>query len=441
MPSLTAATALVPATGGGEIRRTVLPGGLRIVTEVMPGARSASVGVWVGVGSVDEGPEVAGASHYLEHLLFKGTKRRTALDIASQMDAVGGEFNAFTEKEHTCFYATVIDRDLPLAVDVICDVVLDARVAAADVDVERNVVLEEIAMRDDDPSDLVHDDFATALLGNTPIGRPILGTVESIQAMSRAQVAGYYHGRYQVPSMVVAAAGAIDHEEVVQLVSKAFSGRLDTHQDPSPVRRATDEDGASVQPVAVPIAVREEDTEQANIILGTHGLRRFDPRRFTLSVLTTAIGGGMSSRLFQRIREERGLAYSVYAFSGQHAAAGQFGVYAGCQPGKAEEVLSLMRTELDDVAVNGLRADEIERAQGQSRGGLILGLEDPGSRMSRIGKSELAFGEILGVDELIDRVDAVTVDQVAELAADLLARPRCLTVVGPFGAHEFDGAL
>ena len=198
---------------------------------------------------------------------------------------------------------------------------------------------------------------------------------------------------------------------------------------------------ASVQPVAVPIAVREEDTEQANIILGTHGLRRFDPRRFTLSVLTTAIGGGMSSRLFQRIREERGLAYSVYAFSGQHAAAGQFGVYAGCQPGKAEEVLSLMRTELDDVAVNGLRADEIERAQGQSRGGLILGLEDPGSRMSRIGKSELAFGEILGVDELIDRVDAVTVDQVAELAADLLARPRCLTVVGPFGAHEFDGAL
>ncbi len=441
MPSPSAATTLVPATGGGQIHRTVLPSGLRIVTEAMPGARSASVGVWVGVGSVDEAPTVAGASHYLEHLLFKGTKRRTALDIATQMDAVGGEFNAFTEKEHTCFYATVIDRDLSLAVDVICDVVLDARVAAADVDVERNVVLEEIAMRDDDPSDLVHDDFATALLGDTPIGRPILGTVDSIQTMTRAQVAGYYHRRYQVPSMVVAAAGAVDHAQVVDLVSRAFGARLDVAHEPAPVRRIPDEQGPSPAVVPTPVAVRSDDTEQANIVLGTHGLRRFDSRRFTLGVLTTAIGGGMSSRLFQRIREERGLAYSVYSFASQYAAAGQFGVYAGCQPGKADEVLSLMRAELDDVARNGLRADEIERAKGQTRGGMILGLEDPSSRMSRIGKSELAFGEILGVDELIERMDAVTPDQVAELAADLLARPRCLTVVGPFGEHDFDGAL
>lgn len=441
MPLTTSASTLVPATGGGDIRRTVLPGGLRIVTEAMPGARSASVGVWVGVGSVDEGPTVAGASHYLEHLLFKGTQRRTALDIASQMDAVGGEFNAFTEKEHTCFYATVIDRDLPLAVDVICDVVLEARVTGADVDVERNVVLEEIAMRDDDPSDLVHDDFSTALLGDTPIGRPILGTVDSIQTMTRAQVAGYYHRRYRVPTMVVAAAGAVEHDQVVELVSQAFGARLDGAQEPAPVRRTTDKDGASVQPIPRSIAVREQDTEQANIVLGTHGLRRFDPRRFTLSVLSTAIGGGMSSRLFQRIREERGLAYSVYSFSSQYAAAGQFGVYAGCQPGKADEVLSLMRAELDDVAGHGLRAEEIERAQGQVRGGMILGLEDPGSRMSRIGKSELAYGEILGVDELIDRVESVTADDVAELAADLLARPRCLTVVGPFGEHDFDGVL
>ena len=226
-PLTRAATHAVRAKGGGVITRTVLPGGLRVVTEAMPGVRSASVGIWIGVGSVDETPSVAGASHYLEHLLFKGTRRRSALDIAAALDAVGGEFNAFTEKEHTCFYATVIDRDLPLAVDIVSDVVLDATVTTADVEVERNVVLEEIAMRDDDPSDLVHDDFATALFGDTPIGRPILGTVESINALTRAQVAGYYRRRYQPRSMVVAAAGAVDHADVVRRVRAAFAGRLD----------------------------------------------------------------------------------------------------------------------------------------------------------------------------------------------------------------------
>jgi predicted Zn-dependent peptidase len=427
-------TRTLPASGGGVIKRSVLPGGLRIVTEAMPGVRSASVGIWVGVGSRDESPSVAGASHFLEHLLFKGTRSRSALDIASTMDAVGGEFNAFTEKEHTCFYATVLDRDMPLAIDMISDVVLNATVAAADVDVERAVVLEEIAMRDDDPSDLVHDEFASALFGDTPLGRPILGTEESIQALTRTQIHGYYSRRYRPTDMVVSVAGNIDHAEVVRLVRKAFDLRLGASQS-APVLRP---DRAHCDMPTEPVRVVADDTEQANIILGTTGMSRFDERRFVLGVLSTAIGGGMSSRLFQQIREQRGLAYSTYSFTSGYAGDGMFALYAGCQPGKADEVISIMRAVLDSVGKDGLSPDEVERGKGQLRGGMVLGLEDSGSRMTRIGKAELTYGDVLGVDELLARVDAVTVRQANELAAELAARPRCLTVVGPFGAHDFD---
>ncbi|WP_375478255.1 M16 family metallopeptidase [uncultured Jatrophihabitans sp.] len=426
------------ATGGGVITRTSLPGGLRIVTEAMPGVRSASVGVWVPVGSRDETPALAGTSHFLEHLLFKGTPNRSALDIARAMDAVGGEFNAFTEKEHTCYYATVLDRDLPVAIDIVSDVVLNATIAAQDVAVERNVVLEEIAMRDDDPSDLVHDEFTSALFGDVPLGRPILGTEDSIHALSRRQIHGYYARRYVPQSMVVSVAGNLDHAAVVRQVRSAFADRLDSAAD-APVRRPST--GAAPGRPAAPVTVVEDDTEQANIVLGAHGVSRHDPRRYALGVLSAALGGGMSSRLFQRVREERGLAYSVYSFTSSYADAGQFGVYAGCQPGKAEEVLSLMVEELDEVAEGRLRADEIERGKGQMRGGLVLGLEDAGSRMTRIGKSELSFGDVLGVDEVLARIDAVTEQDVAEVAADVLRRPRCLTVVGPFNDHDFDGTV
>jgi predicted Zn-dependent peptidase len=429
---------LAHATGGGVITRTVLPGGLRIVTEAMPGVRSASVGVWVPVGSRDETPALAGTSHFLEHLLFKGTTRRSALDIASAMDAVGGEFNAFTEKEHTCYYATVLDRDLPLAVDIVSDVVLDATLTAEDVDVERNVVLEEIAMRDDDPSDLVHDEFASALFGDAPLGRPILGTEASIHALTRRQIHGYYRRRYTADAMVVSVAGNVEHADVVRLVRDAFSGRLDESRGPLPPRPSAN--GAPLPPKAA-AAVRIDDTEQANLVLGCHGLSRHDPRRFAVGVLSAALGGGMSSRLFQRVREERGLAYSVYSYSSGYADAGIFGVYAGCQPGKADEVLALVIAELDAAAKGDLTEAEVERGKGQMRGGTVLGLEDVGSRMTRIGKSEIIYGEVLGVDELLARIDAVTPAVVADLAAELLSRPRCLAVVGPFGAHDFDGAV
>lgn len=425
------------ATGGGLITRTVLPGGLRVVTEAMPGVRSASVGIWVPVGSRDEVPALAGTSHFLEHLLFKGTTRRSALDIANAMDAVGGEFNAFTEKEHTCYYATVLDRDLPLALDIVADVVLDATLTAADVDVERGVVLEEIAMRDDDPADLVHDEFATTLFGDRPLGRPILGTEESIHALTRRQINGYYRRRYTTDGMVVSVAGNIEHDAVLRLVRRAFAGRLDVSLPTYPSRTSGDE---RLRPPSRAVHVVSDETEQANLVLGCHGLSRHDPRRFAIGVLSAALGGGMSSRLFQRIREERGLAYSVYSFSSSYSDAGMFGVYAGCQPGKADEVLSLIVAELDAAARGELDADEIERGKGQMRGATVLGLEDAGSRMTRIGKSETIYGEVLGVDELLARIDAVTRADVAALAADLLGRPRCLAVVGPFGDHDFDGA-
>ena len=403
------------------------------MTESMPGVRSVSVGVWVPVGSRDETPALAGTSHFLEHLLFKGTTTRSALDIAIEMDAVGGECNAFTEKEHTCFYATVLDRDLPLAIDVISDVVLNAVITAQDVDVERSVVLEEIAMRDDDPGDLVFDEFSSALYGDSPIGRPILGTVNSIAALTRTQVHGYYTRRYQPGEMVVSVAGNVAHRDVVRLVRRAFDD-VATPKAARPRRPAV-----SVRPDRE-VAVIGDDTEQANLVLGMHGMSRHDPRRFALGVLSATLGGGMSSRLFQRIREERGLAYSVYSFTHAYADTGQFGVYAGCQPGKADEVLTLMRAELDAAASGRLSAAEIERGKGQMRGSVVLGLEDSGARMSRIGKNELCYGDVMGLDQLLAEIDAVTPRDVAEVAADVLTRPRCLTVVGPFAEHEFDGA-
>ncbi|CAM05096.1 putative Zn-dependent peptidase [Saccharopolyspora erythraea NRRL 2338] len=418
--------------GGGEaMRRTVLPGGLRVVTEQVPGARSASMGIWVGVGSRDESRQQAGAAHYLEHLLFKGTAKRTAVQIAQEIDAVGGELNAFTSKEHTCYYAHVLDEDLPLAVDMLCDVVFDAVNAKADVDVERSVVLEEIAMRDDDPEDLLHETFTEAVLGDHPLGRSVLGTEESIESMSRARVHGFYRSSYQLPRMVVAVAGNIEHARVLRLLRKAIGDRLDGDSAPAPPRS-----GRARLPRQRPLVLHEDDTEQAHLLLGCRGIDRHDERRFALGVLNAALGGGMSSRLFQEIREKRGLAYSVYSSTTAYADTGTFSVYAGCTPDRLGEVAAVVRGVLAGVAADGLTEDEVARGRGQLRGGLVLGLEDTASRMTRIGKSELNYGRHLSVAQTLERIDAVTAQDVAELAAELLQRPLTTAVVGPYGAVE-----
>ena len=410
--------------------RTVLPSGLRIVTEEEKSVRSAAFGIWVNVGSRDESLSTAGASHFLEHLLFKGTKRRTSLEISSAIEAVGGETNAFTSKEYTCFYARVIDKDLPLAVDVISDLITSSVVKQEDVDAERKVVLEEIAMRDDDPSDLIHDLFLEKYYGDTPLGRPILGTVESIKSMQRSTVFNYYKNRYQPSDLVVAVAGNIKHKNVVNMVEDALSkdGFLDQPKSDYALRTS----GKIKVPGRGQVTLLDRKTEQAHILYGFPGLARRDDRRFALSVLSSAIGGGMASRLFQEIREKRGLAYTTYAYPQQFAGTGTLAFYAGCRTEKAEEVIKLMRDISESVAQHGLTDEEISRAKGAVTGGLILGQEDTGSRMSRIGKSELVYGEIMSFDDILSKVRSVTPEQVHQLARDLFSAPATLALVGPF---------
>jgi len=425
---------------GGTVCRTVLPGGLRVITEALPAMRSVAFGIWVGIGSRDEVPSLGGSSHFLEHLLFKGTKARSALDISSAMDAVGGEMNAFTAKEYTCYYARVLDADMPLAVDIVSDMVASSLITSGDLEVERGVILEEIAMHDDDPGDVVHDVFAEAIFGVHPLGRPVIGTVESIRGMRRDQVAGFYRRRYQPPTMVVAAAGNLKHATVVRLVRKAFERAGLLADDAARPERPRPSD-RRVPVRAGSVRVVDRPTEQAHVMLGGRGIGRHDDRRFALGVLNSALGGGMSSRLFQEIREKRGLAYSVYSYASQYADAGVFGVYAGCAPGNAERVLGLVREQLDLVSTSGLSDAEVERGRGQLKGALVLGLEDSGSRMSRIGKGELVYGDILEVDDLIGRIDAVTPDDVRQVAAGLLGQPLSLGVIGPFADTDFSAAV
>jgi predicted Zn-dependent peptidase len=415
--------------GTGAVRRTVLPGGLRVITETLPAVRSAAFGIWAGVGSRDEGPAHAGATHYLEHLLFKGTRKRTALEISATMDAVGGELNAFTGKEYTCYYARVLDADLPLAIDVLSDMVTSSLIESKDVDAERGVILEEIAMNEDDPSDTVHEAFVRQLFGDTPLGRPILGTVDSINGITQDQIAEHYRARYTPDHLVVAAAGRLDHDAVVRQAEQAFRHVLDGAAQPAAPRLA----GAAASPgEGLGVRLVSRGIEQANLVLGCAALSRTDDRRFPLGVLNAALGGGMSSRLFQEVREKRGLAYSVYSFTSQHADAGLWGVYAGCLPSKADDVLSICRDEIAKVVSSGLTGAELERGKGQLRGSMVLGLEDPSSRMSRLGKSELVYPRLEPVDDILASIEAVTHDDVRAVAADILAKPKVLAVVGPF---------
>jgi predicted Zn-dependent peptidase len=416
-----------------SVRRTVLPSGLRIVTEEVPSVRSAAVGIWVNVGSRDETPATAGASHFLEHLLFKGTNKRSALEISSAIESVGGEMNAFTSKEYTCFYARVIDTDLPMAIDVISDLITSSIITTLDVDAERKVVLEEIAMRDDDPSDLVHDLYAETYYGDTQLGRPILGTIESIENMSRNSVFNYYKKKYLPQDLVVAVAGNIKHKKVVAMVEEALSldGFLDVKGTPQ-LRQSA------------PIKVRNQQcvglltrkTEQAHMFYGMEGVARSDERRFAMGVLASALGGGMSSRLFQEIREKRGLAYSVYAYAQQFAGSGQLGFYAGCNPSKAIEVVEIIREVLADVADNGMTHEEIERAKGAVRGSLVLSQEDSGSRMSRIGKNEIVYGQVMSFDQILKEISSVTPMAVREIASEFLTKTPTLALVGPFSSES-----
>jgi predicted Zn-dependent peptidase len=438
------------ASGEALVRRTVLPSGVRILSEQVPGARSATLGFWVAVGSRDEtdahpggpdGPTIPasfGSTHFLEHLLFKGTKTRTALDIAISFDSVGGEHNAMTAKEYTCYYAKVQDRDLPMAVEVIADMLTSSLLDPTEFENERGVILEELSMAEDDPSDVANERFFEAVLGDHPLGRPIGGSPATIREAQRDVVLEHYRLNYRPQDLVITAAGAVDHDLLVADVEKALrAAGWDLHVEASPVPRrdvtpATIERASAVVTVNRPI-------EQANLLIGVPGLVATDERRVTMSVLNSVLGGGMSSRLFQEIREKRGLAYAVYSFSGAYSDAGVFGLYAGCAPAKAPQVGELMLAELQRLAEGGITQEELRRAVGQLSGGAALALEDSDTRMSRLGRAEITMGEFSDLDESLRRLHLVTVDDVRNLATDLAGRRVSISAVGNVTDEMFAG--
>ncbi len=409
------------------IRSTTLPNGLRVLTDRMSHVRSATVGVWCDVGSSFEPAPRRGISHLLEHMVFKGTARRSARDIAEAMDAVGGELNAMTDKESTCFYAHVVDRHLPLAVDVLADMLQHARFDADDLARERQVVLEEIKMYDDSPGEVVHDRFTRALWRGAHLGDPTIGFAATVDAISRDDLVCWRASRYAPSTVFVTAAGNVDHDAVVGLVAAAFGTFAGDAVPPVPeTPRFT---------AALDLTV--DETEQAYVLLGTPGLGMRDERRYVLSVLDTILGGGMSSRLFQSVREERGLAYEISTFQQGYRDAGLFGVSAGCTPERVQECVDVVSDELDRLLHDGVRADELERAREHLKGSLTLALESTFNRMARLARNVLVHGRQISAEEVEAAFDAVTRDEVDALARDLLGpAQRGLCVLGPAGIRE-----
>jgi predicted Zn-dependent peptidase len=413
-----------------KFARTYLDSGATVVTEQMSEVRSVSVGFWFDVGSRDEPSEIAGTSHFLEHLLFKGTPTRTAKDIADAFDAVGGDVNAFTGKEYTCYYARVLDADLPMAFEVLSDMITSSKIDPIELESERKVILEEIAMHEDAPDELVHDLFYRGLWDGHPLGRPVLGSNATISGVARDQVAEYWKSRYGPRNLVLAAAGNVRHEDIVERVDRLFGS--------APEGDKTERNGRQPKP-QIGVNVHRRPTEQAHIVVGVEALPRNHPERHALAVLDTILGGGMSSRLFQEIREKRGLAYSVYSYRSLFADTGSFAIYAGTTPQNAETVIDIIRSEVESVLGKGVTEAELRRAKGHVKGALVLSAEDPGSRMNRLGRQQITTGEILSIDELIQKFDQLEMSDIERVAHTVLGKESFhVTVVGPFDEDAFD---
>jgi predicted Zn-dependent peptidase len=410
------------------IGRTRCASGLRVVTEALPELRSVTLGAWVGSGARDEQGAEWGASHFLEHLLFKGTLQRSAREIAESIESVGGEMNAFTTHEQTVFYVRVPDVQLEPAFDVLADVLWNPAFRLDDVESERRVILEEIGMRDDTPDDLVHDLFASAIFPDHPLGREVLGSDASIAAMTRDNIAAYHAAHYRPSNVVFAAAGNLTHEAVLELVDARFPS-ADGVRPPRPRSEAA---------AAQPVVVLNRDTEQTHVVTGVRAPAALDPDRYALTVVNQVLGGGMSSRLFQEIRETRGLAYSVFSYHASFDDAGYLAIYAGTAPEHVPETLAVIDAELDRLVKEGLSDGEIAAAKGHLVGSLAMSLETSASRMRRLGRSELIEGDVPSLEELVARVDAVTPDDVARVVDGVFAdAPRTLAVVGPHSSSEF----
>ena len=404
-----------------DVRRTVLPHGVRVLTDVVPTSSSATIAVWVGVGGRDEPDEQAGASHFLEHLLFKGTEQRGALELALEIDGVGGEMNAYTASEYTSYYARVPAVEVDVAIELLLDVVAAPALRPEEFAAEREVILEELAAADDDPEDLVGVRLFEALFPDHPLGREVLGSVESIAALTRDDVATFFGERYRPANLVVTGAGLLDHDELVARVAE----RLDIDD----VGRRP-ERGTPAMPTDS-LVVAHDPGELVQIAWGWRTGGVHDEDRFALAVLNHILGAGPSSRLFQQVREDHGLTYSISSGVSQYTDAGALSVACTTTPGKASRLIDLVHAEVDQLVSDGISAEELARAQRSMRGSLLLGLEDSSSRGARLGLSETLRGQVTPLPEHLGRIDAVELDQVARVAARVLGGPRVLSLVGP----------
>ena len=400
---------------------TTLDGGGRVASEPLPSVRSAAIGLWIGAGSRDEGEAQAGVSHFLEHLLFKGTQKYSALEIAEVFDAFGGELNAQTARDYTVVYARVLDEHIATALDVMTDMVFAP--TFADIDAEREVVLEEIAMVEDTPQELVHDLFTESIFGDHPLGRPVLGSADVISTVSRRAVAAYHRARYRLDNIVVAATGSVDHGRLVELVEETAAKRT------GGARRRPAARPPFVAPPPPSLRFQRKDTEQYHVCVGAPGIARSDRRRFTASILDAVLGGSASSRLFQEVREKRGLAYSVYSFASQYADTGEIGVYVGTREENVVECLEIVAAEIAALAAGEVRAEEVERAKENLKGRIMLAMELTSNRMIRLGKSLVTDSELLSLDQILGEIEAVDAESVGQLADALLA-PGRLSVAG-----------
>jgi predicted Zn-dependent peptidase len=410
------------------IHTELLGSGLSVVTEQMNEARSVCIGFWVGTGARDEDASEAGASHFLEHLLFKGTEERSPTAIAEAVDEVGGDFNAFTTKEYTSFYIRLLAEHLPLGLDILSDIMWQPALRPVDLNAERQVILDEILMHADEPSDEAAEQSSALLFPDHPLGREVLGSQDSVLAMNAARIREFFELHYRPGNIIVAVAGDLDHQEVADGLESRFTGPTGGS---TPERSGPDD-------TVTPVAVTRRTTEQAHVVLAARSVDRFDPSRYALAVLNHVLGGGLSSRLFQEIRERRGLAYSVWSERVAYHDAGSVSVGMGTAPEHVAEVLDIVSSELALLGSDGITERELAIAKGNLRAETLLACDDSGARMSRIGAGMLLHGEVLSVDEVLARVEALTLDEVHQAATELVAAPRTLSVVGPFEESDFD---
>ncbi len=413
--------------------RVELNNGIRVVGEEISSLRSVSIGLWIGTGSRYEGPHNNGISHFLEHMLFKGTDRYSARELASIFDEIGGQVNAFTAKEYTCYYAKVLDEHFETAVDTLADMFFHSKFDSDEIEKEKKVVIEEIRMYEDEPDELVMDILQRGIYADHPLGYTILGLEKNLEAFSQNDIRQYVNQRYRPKNVVISVAGNVTQAQVTEAMKRLFERDFD-----APERPSVDLTKPGFERT---LSVREKDTEQVHLCLATEGLKAGDDRLYGLILLNNALGSSSSSRLFQEIREERGLAYSVFSFHSAYQDCGLFGIYAGTSPKYMDEVLHLIYAECEKMAENGLAADELAKGKEQVKGSMMLALESSSSRMSRLGKNELLLGREVTLDETLKGINAVTEAEVRALARDLLAKPFALAAVGPVGTYDFGSWL